>query len=196
MRAFAEGDEEAYRSVLVYRPPAALVEQQARLHFASVRLHRAVKEHGVSGRRVRDAGFDKNEKLTVNEPPTPEQIEREMEFIRRLEWKVDGEVATPVTTRPVFGPDRRTRVERTGGRWLVAFSNPDGEADDDPIVREYARAAAIHAEVFDAAAARVRAGKLRRIRQVNDFIDARHDAISRQAVADSRHARRKGRPSS
>ena len=89
---------------------------QLRSRFAALRLHRAVQAHGVTGRRSRDAGFDRSADLLVRGPTDPKDIEKAVAFFRDLEWTVDGDVATPATTRPVFGPDHRTRRPAPGRR--------------------------------------------------------------------------------
>src|SRR3954454_19036920 len=90
VRAMAEGDEEAWRRIVVYQPPRVVAEAQALSRFAGARLHRAVRENGVAGRRVRDAGFDRNERLIVPEPPSRRRIEEELAAVRNIQWKVDG----------------------------------------------------------------------------------------------------------
>jgi len=55
LRAQAEGDEAAYRRVVVFRPPGGYMDVSLRAQFAGARLHRAVRECGVTGKRVADA---------------------------------------------------------------------------------------------------------------------------------------------
>src|SRR5438105_14685070 len=50
-RAMADGDETAWRRAVAYRSPSMVAEAEAHTSFASARLHRAVREHGVTGRR-------------------------------------------------------------------------------------------------------------------------------------------------
>ena len=182
MRAMAAGDEAAYRRIVVFAPPSRVAEAQARERFASARLHRAVGEHGVTGRRVCGAGFDKSRTLLPPAPPSRERVEQAMEAYRRIEWKVDGDVATPSTTRPVFGPEKQIRIERLGNGWVVIVSDSNSLPDSEPGIRQYAQSSTVHAEIYDSAAAQVRAGKLRTVREVNDFIEGRKEAIARVAM--------------
>ena len=188
MRAWSEGDEAAYRERVVFRPPALLAEAQVRVYFAAARLHRAVRDRGVTGRRVRDAGFDRNETLLAPAPPAPASIEQAMKAYRRMEWKVDGNLATPATTRPLFDPDKQVRVERMAGRWVVVVSDSESVPNSEPQVRQTARISAIQAEDFNAAAAAVNAGTLRTVREVNDFIERRREERTRRAAEELKSA--------
>src|SRR4051794_1052658 len=74
-RARIDADEHAYRRITLIRSPARYSEAYTRWEFASFRLNQAVRDHGVTGTRVREAGWDCNQTLSPNvtEPVDAEQ---------------------------------------------------------------------------------------------------------------------------
>ncbi len=101
MQAMADIDEAAYRRATVIESPTGYSDAYTRMMFASYRLRRAVREHGVTGRRVRDAGWDRDQTLSsgVIEPMPEAQWGTARDAIGKLEWKIDGDVAEPVGAR-------------------------------------------------------------------------------------------------
>src|SRR5688500_18575780 len=91
IQATADADEQACRNVTVVAPPGGFADASIDALFASFRLHRAVREKGVTGKRVRSAGFDRNERLLVPEPPEPQLLGQAMEKIREMKWTIEGD---------------------------------------------------------------------------------------------------------
>jgi hypothetical protein len=189
--AQANGDEAALRRAAVFRPPDGIAARQARAMLASARLHRAVNEHGVTAQRTRDAGFDRGQNLLANEPLSGQRLEQARLAIKQMEWDVQGDTARPVRGGPLGGDGGQEGpvAQRAGDGWVIVFTDPP---DADDAADQLARAATIHADVFTAAAEQVEAGKLRTIREVNDFIEARRNAVHERAVAELRAAEPKG----
>lgn len=182
IQAMSAGDESAYRQIVVFRPPCVMAEARARQQFASARLHGAVAKHGVTGRRIRDAGFDVNEKLMVPAPPTAAHLDQAMKAYRAIGWRIEGDVATMATTRAVMGPEITMQSERLDGGWVIAIS--DGADFRDATAEELAPwvdSAMASTEILNAATAQVESGKLRTIREVNDFIKQATNAVTDRA---------------
>jgi hypothetical protein len=87
MRAWMDADETAYRRTTLIVSPEGYSEACVRWAFASFRLHRAVREHAVTGRRLREAGWDRNQTLSpgIAEPSPAGQWDQMREVIRKLD---------------------------------------------------------------------------------------------------------------
>ena len=174
VRALVAADERAYRRVTLIRSPAGYADGCIRWVFASFRLHRAVREHGVTSWRVRDAGWDPNEMLSpgIVEPSDPAELPQVRERIARLEWDIDGDVARPRGGHRIqdnsFG---ETTVERVDGGWTVVLSDPVGKAPAEDL-RRVAQIFNAKADALNAATAKVNARELRTMRDVNQFVKA------------------------
>lgn len=184
--ALSSGDEAAYRGIVRFRPPAEYARAHGRAILAAARLHHAVRAHGVTGKRVRDAGFDTNETLLANAPLSGDALNNAIARIRQTKWTIDGNIATQPGVRDPMGGSGTT-MEREGGGWVVVMTDRgahDGRNDPaaQQYVRKYAAAASITADVLDKATVAVNDRRLRTIRQVNDFITAEREAISQTAL--------------
>jgi hypothetical protein len=175
MRAWFDADEQVYRRVTLIKSPEGYSDAYVQWAFASFRLHRAVREHGVTGRRLREAGWDRDQTLSpgIPEPPKAAEWDQMQEVIRKLEWKTHDDVAEPIDA-PWFegGTQGETAVRRIDGGWTVVLSDPIGRAPAEHL-QKFAKAWFTHAANIDAATEKVNDGELRTIREVNDFLEAR-----------------------
>jgi hypothetical protein len=172
MQAMADGDEAACRRAVLMKPPHGYSESCLRGGLASARLHRAVREHGVTGQRLRDAGWDRNNTLSpdIPEPRSPAESKREIEMIRGLEWEVTGNVARPKGKPDMFSGNTsgKISVERSDPGWIMVLADPVDDAPPEHL-RKFAEGWSIMASAIDATTEQVRAGKLRTILAVNDY---------------------------
>lgn len=175
MRAIVYSDEAGYRRAVDLRSPHGYSEGYARLTFASARLRKAVRENDVTARRLREAGWDPNETLMIGiaDTPTAAQWEAIHQGIQAIAWEVDGSVALAKGTPAMFsgGTQGETSVERSGDGWIVVIADPVDSATPEEFRQVANRLFALSAAI-DAATGRVKAGKLKTIREVNDFVDA------------------------
>jgi hypothetical protein len=175
--ALADGDEAAYRRLVLFRPPCAYVEANARLQLASARLYRAVRDHHVTGKRVRDAGFDRNETLLVREPMPREHLAAVREGMRKMEWQIDGDVAAPVSENP-----SNPRVERLGGGWIFVATDAGAQAEPEHLAM-FAASTNNTADIVRAATKEIEAGHFHTILEVNQFIDDQRKRAADRALA-------------
>jgi hypothetical protein len=173
MQAMVDGDEAAYRRVVDVRSPHGYSEAYTRWVFAAARLENAVREHNVVGKRVREAGFDRNERLSTGaSPPPAKEWEAQRKAIEAMEWEVVGDRAHPKGNPSAFsgGTQGKTSIERSGDGWMIVIADPAESAPPEHL-QQFAMAWSTKAAAFDAATARVKAGKFKTILEVNDFID-------------------------
>ncbi|MGB7158488.1 MAG: hypothetical protein WBD40_10515 [Tepidisphaeraceae bacterium] len=180
--AMALGDEAAYRQAAVIRSPSRFSEMQVRSIFASARLHKAVREHNVKGERTREAGFDRNQTLLVPKAPGAAEWEQDRDAIRKMEWKIDGDVARPATNASWLegSSSGRISIERVEGGWVVILADPIDAAPAEHL-QPFTDSAAAAARAADATTKQVEAGKLHTISEVNDFFDAERNKEPQKA---------------
>jgi hypothetical protein len=188
MRAMmAEGDEAAYRHIVDIRSPDGHSEQYVRHVFASFRLRKVVDDRKVGGVRLRDAGFDRNEKITpaAPSPPPPEQVRAMLAGVEKFEWEIAGETATIKGRRDALQGSTagQISIRRAGDGWVVVLADPSGSATPEDL-RKMADNWSRLADACDAAAREVANGRLTTIRQVNDFLDAGRPAKQPPAGVD------------
>jgi hypothetical protein len=175
IQAAVDADEAAYRRIVLIKSPYGHSEACARWGLASARLHRAVREHNVTGQRVREAGWDRNETLSPNnpDPPSAKEWEAERKAIRGMRWEVNGDIARPKDRPDMYsrGTQGDTSFERLGDGWIVVIADPNESASVD--LQRFAKGWSAMALAIDATTARVNAGEFKTMRQVNDFFDAR-----------------------
>jgi hypothetical protein len=171
MEALATGDEDEYRRVVVFREPSEAAQAYVRQLLAAVRLHRAVREHAVIAERTPGTPMPRNERLMVIDPVPPETLAQVRPMADKIQWTIDGNVATSQTTR----------VERIDGGWFLVLT--DANSTETPQrLREMVENSKARIATFEAAIEQVKAGKLRTVREVNDFVSPRH-AASRPATS-------------
>ena len=174
MQAMADADEAAYRRVVDVRSPHGYSEAYTRWVFASARLENAAREHKVVGKRVREAGFDRNEKLATGASlPSAKEWDAQRKAIEAIEWEVDGDEAHPKGKPSMFsgGTQGKTSIVRSGDGWIMVLADPAESAPPEHL-QQFAKAWSAKAAAFDAATKQIKAGKLKTILAVNDFIDA------------------------
>jgi hypothetical protein len=128
IEALTDGDEAAYRRIVVFAEPSAYAQALARQTLAGARLHRAVRDHGVTGKRVRSAGFDTNETLLIPAPATGKQLDQALRTLRQMQWKIEGDLATAV--RPEGDPNP-PRAKRIGSGWVILATDPQSHTDPE-----------------------------------------------------------------
>jgi hypothetical protein len=182
MQAMVDSDEAKYRQSVDVKSPSGYSEACTRWTFASARLHKAVRDHNVTGQRLREAGFDRNQTLSPGIPPPPSAKEWEAmrKAIRAIEWEVDGSVARPKGNPSMFsgGTQGKTSIERSGDGWVVVIADPVESAPAEHL-QQLAKGWSAKTTAIDAATEQVRAGKLKTILEVNDFVDAEMKKVDR-----------------
>ena len=181
MRALANADEAAYHTSVVYRPPDRYARAQARSQLAHARLHRAAAKRNMTATGGGGAGPGADASLPAGEPPARPLADAEAS-VRGIEWKVEGDVATPAGLAPSAAPSP-LRVERLGGGWIVVASDAFTGASETECAR-LARHMTILGDAAEAAAALVRAGRLRTVREINDFYRGRIDEAADRGRAE------------
>src|SRR5262245_15065363 len=180
--ALSGGDEEALRRVVFFREPAAGARAVVRAQLAAVQLHRAAREHGVTGKRIVGTTGSRDERLMVMEPVPSDWMERVRPSLEKMEWKIDGDVATPAPGGPIGGAPGNLRFERIDGAWMMIVSDALAQQNDQQI-RQAIEAQTFQADAIGVAIDQIKLGKLRTFREVNDFIDAEKERVAERFLA-------------
>ncbi len=174
--AMAEGDDVAFRRITAIRSPHGYSEGHFRWGLASQRLHRAIRQHGVTRQRIRSAGFDRSETLaSAPDEFTDDDLEQYRKTHGRVKWRIKGDVALENGERSSTSTAGVQTVERCGRGWIVVYSDPDVARTGDPsaeTMSRYGEAWAMLAAAMNAAADEVGAGRLKTMLEVNDFVKA------------------------
>lgn len=175
LHSMTANDEAAYHAIVLIVSPHRYSESYSRMTFAGYRLHEAVQKHQVKGERKLESGWDRNFTLAneIERPPDPASWEAVRDVIRGVKWKVVGDVAEPIDGPP-FLPDvagSKVQVLRVQGGWAVAIFDPVRKATPDQL-KKYSSLWLAQTQALDAATAKVNAGELTTILQVNDFVEA------------------------
>ncbi len=170
--AMISADEATFRRNIEIRSPAGYSDAFVRWGFASGRLHDSVRSRGITGQRVRDAGWDRNETITPDAPKPVNKAEllKTRDVLLQAQWRIDGDTARPIDV-PWFtgGTAGNLSVEREPSGWKVIISDPIDSAPADHL-RTFANAWNAMADDLDATTARVRSGDFRSVREVNDYL--------------------------
>jgi hypothetical protein len=166
LEAHRRGDEAALRRLARIEAPDGMAEASAQVWFAAVELHEAVRENKVARARVRDAGFDRQYSLMVPDPGAQGPWEPTRDAIRAAQWTIEGDVATPGGL-PL---NESTSVRKVDGGWIVVLSEA-AQAQPEH-VKQFVTSWMAQAASIRAATAQVRAGKLRTVGEINDFLEA------------------------
>jgi hypothetical protein len=185
--AMAGGDEASFRRITAIRSPHGYCEGYFRWGLASQRLHRAIREHGVTGKPIRSAGFDRNERLAnAGEEFTEEDLAKYRKTLARVKWTIKGDVALENGQRSSTTTAGVQTIERWRGGWMVVYSDPEVARTGDPSAQtmsRYGEGWATLAVAMDAAVAEVEAGRLKTMLQVNDFVKSKSEELAKRNPA-------------
>ncbi len=185
--AAANADEVAFRGITLIQSPYGYSDGCMRWALASQRLHQAIRRYGVTSKRVRAAGFDRNEKLAnAGDEITKDDVEKDRRLRQRVKWTIEGDVALANGERSSTTTAGVQTVERSGAGWIVALRDPEVAPTGDPSAARMTRLGqgwATLAAAMDAAADEIKAGRLKTILEVNDFVKAESKELANQNPA-------------
>ena len=170
IRAVAKADGAAYERSVVYRPPDRYARARARSQLAHARLHRVAAKYNVTRNRDGNNLADAEDTLPVDEPLARPAADAEA-YVRGIEWRIEGDVATPADPTP-SDPPEPLRVERLRGGWIVVASDAFTGVPASEWER-LARRITIAGDAATSATSLIRAGRLRPVREVNEFYRGR-----------------------
>lgn len=176
MQAMVDGDEAKYRQFVDVRSPHGYSEGYIRWVFASARLHQAVAKNEVDVKDPR--GRDARLSTSIAPPLPPDQWKAMRAAIDAVEWVVEGQLAYP-TGKPAWfggGTQGNTTVERSGDGWIVVIADPVQSAPPEHL-EHYRKIWSATSAVIDNATEQVRAGKLKSILEINNYVKAETNKI-------------------
>ncbi|MBC7784847.1 MAG: hypothetical protein H7144_13495 [Burkholderiales bacterium] len=172
-QAMAIGDEKAFSRRVVFRSATGYCNIYARWVFASARLHEAAMKHKLKRERgVRGAKWSPDVSLSPGlapAPPSERSAPHVLDEIRKIEWTIAGDMATPMNSPFSSSEHGKVTAERVDGGWVIALSDPDDKANATELNRFVQEFTAI-TDAIETAIDRVNAGEFLSVRQVNDFL--------------------------